>query len=183
MKRSIRSIIGAAVLIGVVTLTAPLAMAQSQSTTLTNEQRSQVVANCTSIKSTITQLGISDALLRVNRGKAYESLRTRLMDTFNARIAGNNLDAQGMLSVTQNYGTTLDEFRTAYITYERQLAATLRIDCTKEPDTFHAALLDARSKRALLHEKVKTLHREIDNYKTVIGDFYQEYRRISGTDE
>lgn len=159
---------------------APLTMAQAQAPApLTDEQRARVVSNCTTIKNTLNQLRASDALLRVNRGQSYETLSSRLMDTFNARLSGNGLDAKGMLSVTSTYDANLAAFRTAYQSYERQLVAAIRIDCAKEPDAFHAAIADARTKRGAVHTQVLKLHQSIDDYKTVVTDFYEDYKRVA----
>ena len=181
MKRAILVTASAFVLFAVTALTAPLAVAQSQVEQLTDEQRARIVTNCTSMKNTLNQLKASDALLRVNRGQTYESLSNRLMGSFNARLSNNSLDAKGMLSVTKSYNVTLNTFRTAYTAYERQLVATIRIDCTKYPDEFHAATQDARTKRAAVHDQVTALHQQIDSYRTVVNDFYQDYKRISGS--
>lgn len=180
MKRTLFTAAGAIALFAVLAWTAPFAVAQSTPTTLTDEQRARIVDNCTSMKNTLNQLKASDALLRVNRGQAYESLRGRLMDPFNSRIGGSNLDAKGMLSVTTSYDATLNAFRAAYSAYERQLTSAIRIDCTKNPDAFHAAIEDARVKRIAVHTQVGALHQKIDDYKTVVNDFYQDYKRVSG---
>lgn len=159
---------------------APLTFAQAQTPApLTDEQRVRVVANCTTIKNTLTQLRASDALLRVNRGQAYETLSSRLMDTFNARLSSNGLDAKGMLSVTATYDANLAAFRTSYQSYERQLVTAIRIDCVKDPDGFHAAIADARTKRTAVHEQVLKLHQSIDDYTTVVNDFYVDYKRVA----
>lgn len=156
-----------------------ISTATAQSTQLTDEQRARIVSNCTTIKNSLNQLRASDALLRVNRGQAYESLSNRLMDTFNARLSSNGLDAKGMVSVTSTYDATLTGFRTAYQGYERQLVAAIRIDCTKDPDAFHAAIADARTKRTAVHDQVVKLHQAIDDYGTVVSDFYGDFRRVS----
>jgi hypothetical protein len=179
MKRTLLIAVAALTLVAALFWTAPLTFAQSQSTPLTDEQRSRIVENCTSIKNTLNQLKVSDALLRVNRGQTYESLRSRLMDTFNSRIGNNNLDAKGMVSITDSYNDTLNSFRVSYQAYERQLIAAIRIDCTQKPDEFHAAVENARGKRAEVHAQILKLHTQIDNYKTVVTDFYEDFKRVS----
>ena len=177
--KKIHLIIGGLIVVGIAAVTAPFAMAQSQNEALTDEQRSRIVENCTSIKNTLVQLKASDALLRVNRGQAYESLSSRLMDTFNSRLSGNGLDSKGMSSVTTEYTKTLNAFRTAYQAYERQLTTAIRIDCAKDPSGFHAAVQDARTKRNAVHTQVLALHQRIDDYGVVVNDFYQDYKRVS----
>lgn len=152
----------------------------SAQTTLTDQQRDLIRANCITIKNTLNQLNASDALLRVNRGQVYESMGSKLMDRFNSRLDGRNLDSRGVVSVTGSYRSSLQDFRANYITYERQLTATLRIDCTTDPDSFHASLLSAREKRALVHEDVNRLHQFIDDYRNAAADFRLNFERVSG---
>lgn len=157
-----------------------LVQSTAAQTTLTDEQRAAIRTNCVSIKNSLNQLKASDALLRVNRGQMYESMRSKLMDRFNGRLESKNLDNRGVTVVTGTYASTLDTFRTNYVTYERQLAATIRIDCTQDPDSFRAALQLARERRTIVHDDVKRLHQLIDDYRNAAADFRLDFERVSG---
>jgi hypothetical protein len=157
----------------------PFASTSAQADDLTPEQTQRVKANCVSIKSSLSQLHASDALLRVNRGQVYEAMSTKLMDTFNSRLASNSLDNKAMVTVTDNYRKALDTFRTDYIAYEQKLAAAIRIDCVSQPNTFHTTVQDARKLRKTVHEDVLKLHRFIDDYRSSVGDFLLNFERIS----
>lgn len=172
--------------IGTLTLAAILAAglvsvarAQTSSTPLTDEQRSKIVANCVVIKSSLEQLHASDALLRVNRGQVYESLANNLMEPFNSRLDGNDLDNAAMTTVTAQYRTALTTFRTDYIAYEQKLAEAIKVDCANRPDQFHQAVQAARILRATVHEDVQKLHRSVDDYQLSVGDFLLNYERVS----
>lgn len=149
--------------------TVPSVLAQQVS--LTEAQRQVIKSNCVTIKNTLNQLHASDALLRVNRGQVYESMGSKLMNNFNARLRSNDRDIRGLEVVTTNYQTALTKFREDYRIYEQQLSATLRIDCAVEPDEFHAAVLDTRAKRQTVHQDVLRLHRLIDDYRSAVDDF------------
>lgn len=151
----------------------------SAQTALTEEQRAAIRTNCVSIKNTLNQLKVSDALLRVNRGQVYESMRSKLMERFNDRLGSKSLDNRGVLVVTGNYASTLDTFRANYVEYERQLASTIRIDCTEDPDAFRASLQLAREKRTLVHDDVNRLHQLIDDYRNAAADFRLNFERVS----
>jgi hypothetical protein len=157
----------------------PFASTSAQADDLTPEQTQRVKANCVSIKSSLSQLHASDALLRVNRGQVYEAMSTKLMDTFNSRLASNSLDNKAMVTVTDNYRKALDTFRTDYIAYEQKLAAAIRIDCVSQPNMFHTTVQDARKLRKTVHEDVLKLHRFIDDYRSSVGDFLLNFERIS----
>lgn len=146
---------------------------------LTDEQRAKITSNCVVIKSSLEQLHASDALLRVNRGQVYESLATNLMEPFNTRLSNNRLDSSAMTTVTSQYRTALNQFRTDYIAYEQKLAEAIKIDCSSQPDKFHDAVLVARSLRSTVHDDIQKLHRSIDDYRLSVGDFLLNYERIS----
>lgn len=153
--------------------------ARAEDFALSDEQKQHIVTNCVAIKNSLNQLHASDALLRVNRGQVYESMASKLMDRFNARLSSNNLDAKAMTTVTDNYRSALTDFRTNYIQYEQKLSETLRIDCTQNPEQFHASVLAARGARSLVHNDVTKLHRLIDDYRSSVGDFLLNYQRIT----
>lgn len=146
---------------------------------LTKEQEDRISANCVTITSTLNQLHASDALLRVNRGQIYESMASNLMDRFNARLGSNSLDNRAMLTVTGNYRTTLNTFRSDYIAYEQKVSQALGIDCATRPAEFYTVLQSARELRSKVHEDVRKLHQIIDDYRLAVGDFLVNYERVS----
>jgi hypothetical protein len=146
---------------------------------LTPDQLNQIKSNCVAIKNSLSQLHASDALLRVNRGQTYEAVTSKLMDPFNSRLANNQLDNRAMTAVTSDYRSSLDTFRNDYIAYEQKLSATLRIDCTVKPNTFHNSILEARELRIKVHTDVLRLHQLLDDYHSSVGDFLLNYERVS----
>ena len=174
-----RFMIVIAVVVSLATVVFSTHTAYAEDFTLTDEQKQQITTNCVAIKNSLNQLHASDALLRVNRGQVYESMASKLMDRVNARLSSNNLDAKAMTTVTDNYRAALADFRTNYIQYEQKLSETLRIDCTKSPEQFHASILATRELRSLVHEDVTRLHRFIDDYRSSVSDFLLNYQRIS----
>jgi hypothetical protein len=157
-----------------------LAVTPSHADELSNEQKDRISANCVSIKASLSQLHASDALLRVNRGQFYESVGTKLMSNFNARLNNNGLDNQGLVGITESYTLSLSAFRSNYQTYERQLAVTLKIDCTKDQAAFHDSLINAREKRTAVHADVTRLNRYIKDYRSAVDDFMLNYERVTG---
>lgn len=152
----------------------------SAQTILTEEQLQRISANCLSIKNTLNQLHVSDALLRVNRGQIYEAMGAKLMNNFNSRLTSNGKDTKGLLVVTSGYQTALDTFRSDYREYESKLSVAIKIDCNKQPAEFHAAIQEARAKRTTLHADVLRLHRYIDDYRSGVSDFLINFERTSG---
>lgn len=164
----------------VASLLSVFALKNSYAEDLSNDQVIRIKANCLSIKGSLNQLHASDALLRVNRGQIYESVGTKLMSNFNSRLSNNGLDNKGLVVVTNQYQTALAAFRTDYQSYEQQLSNTIRIDCTKDPITFHGALVDARTKRSSVHTDATRLNQYIDDYRSAINDFMINFDRVTG---
>lgn len=145
---------------------------------LTQEQEDRIRSNCVSIKTSINQLHVSDALLRVNRGQIYVSLASSSMDKFNDRLSSNGLDNKAMTTVTSNYRSAFSNFYKDYISYEQKLSEAIRIDCSSKPAEFYKTLQEARKLRAVVHEDVKKLHQLIDDYKTSVNGFLTNYERL-----
>ena len=147
---------------------------------MTDAQISQIKSSCVTAKNTIARLHANDALLRVNRGQMYESMTTKLMAHFNARVDSNHLDSKDLETVTQHYNTALTTFRTDYQAYEESLSNALNIDCTNEPVTFYDAVADARTKRSQVHVDVIKLNQYIDDYSAAFNTFTTNFYKLSG---
>jgi len=156
---------------------APIASAQQAA--LTDEQLAKIQTNCVTIKNTLSQLHASDALLRVNRGQMYESMASKLMDTFNNRLSANRLDTRATATVTSTYRGLLDTFRQNYKLYEQKVTEAIRTDCTKDPQRFHTIVTQARELRTTVHGDVQRLHRSIDDYRNAVTDFKLNFERES----
>ena len=148
---------------------------------LSQEQLDRISSNCVSIQGSLNQLHASDALLRVNRGQIYESISSKLMGNFNGRLGNNGHDNKGLVVVLDQYQAALVDFRLNYSAYERQLATTMKIDCTKQPAAFHNALVDARTKRSVVHGDVIRLNQYIDDYRSAVNDFILNFERVTET--
>jgi hypothetical protein len=174
----ITSLLGAIILTGAI-----FSFTNAQSTPMTDAQIVRIRSNCISAKNTLTQLHASDALLRVNRGQIYESMTTKLMSRFNSRVDSNHYDVKDLLSITQSYGSALNNFRTDYQAYEEQLSGALSIDCTKEPVAFYDSVASSRTKRTQVHVDVVILHQYIDNYEAAYNDFATNFFKSHGVNE
>ena len=177
--RATLSLIASSILLLSFVLFSQTVRAEDAPEQLTDEQRSHIVSECTQIKGSLSQLHATDALLRVNRGQVYESISTKLMLPFNARLNASGLDNKAMTTLAMQYQTALDQFRTDYISYEKKVAETLRIDCAQQPDQFYQSILEARGLRSTVHDDIGTLHHALDDYGTSVNDFLLNFTRIA----
>ena len=156
----------------------PLFKVFAQGTSLAEQQIILIQDNCISSKTTLNQLHVSDALLRVNMGQAYESMTTKLMDKFNNRISSNSLSNSDLVAVSKDYVSALDGFRLDYIAYEAQLSLALKVDCEKQPVDFYDAISVAYKGRNIVHDDVLKLNQYIDKYQLALDKFEKDYQAI-----
>ena len=144
------------------------------------QQISKIKINCSSIKNTLNQLLVSDALLRVNMGQRYELVSTKLMDRFNSRVASNSFNIDNLSAASSSYRSQLDIFRADYMSYEENLASTVKIDCINQPGEFYDSLMSTRAKRAQVYNDVTGLDYKINQYRSAVSDFESKYQSSGG---
>ncbi|MDB5167106.1 MAG: exported protein of unknown function [Candidatus Saccharibacteria bacterium] len=157
-----------------------LTRVSADDSSMTDAQIVRIKASCTSAKTSLNQLRVSDALLRVNRGQMYDSMTSKLMSPFNSRVDSNNLNSKDLVSITNNYNTAFTTFSNDYQAYAEQLSSALNIDCQKEPVAFYDAVASSRTKRGQVHSDVVILHQYIDDYATAFGTFVSDNQQTIG---
>lgn len=151
--------------------------ARAQETTpMTEAHIARIRANCVEAQSTLGQLHASDALLRVNRGRLYESISTQLMVPLNSRISISQLDGVKLVAISTTYESQLASFRSNYKLYEEAMSQTLRINCTNEPVAFYDQVNDTRNKRKKVHENTLSLHKTIGEYQAAFETFATKFK-------
>lgn len=170
-RLSIFLAISGAVFIGL----GPTAFAQ-ELTTISDEQLIQVRSHCSEIKTTLKQLHASDAVVRVNRGKLYERISTKLMAPLNSRIALNRLDGTNLVATTSEYEKHLTAFRNSYQQYEESLSDIINVNCLLQPAHFYNMLENVRVNRDIVYENVNLLAQDMVIYKTFFDEFAAPYK-------
>ncbi len=155
------------------------ANAQS-SNEITDAEISLIRTNCVSIQDTLNRVHASDALLRVNTGQVYESISTKLMEGFNSRVVGNNLNGAKLVSVSSDYKDALNKFRLDYIDYEEKMSLAMSTNCSKQPVAFYDAIAVARTKRKQVNADVKQLNGLINDYKKAVDEVESDYQILKG---
>lgn len=143
-----------------------------------NSAQTEIIrSNCVAAKTKLKQLHASDALLRVNMGQIYESMLTKLMEKFNGRLANNDYGNGDFVSVSINYSSALDDFRSDYMAYEKQLSLAIDIDCSTQPVSFYDAVVKAQTKRNQVHEDVARLNQFATKYESTLIQFEKNYQK------
>lgn len=164
-------------LVGVVSLQG--AANAQESVPMTEAHIERIRSSCVDAQSTLSQLHASDALLRVNRGRLYESISTKLMVPFNSRVALNRLDSANLPAVASQYEKQLVTFRLHYQQYEEAMTKTLKINCTNQPVAFYDSLNETRTKREMVHADTIGLHKTIQSYKVEFEAFAKKFKEAA----
>lgn len=178
MKKFVRPLIlcaGLAIILSGITVLKVMA----QDGAITPQQTEYIRGNCITLKNTLNQTHVSDALLRVNMGQRYELMSTKLMDRFNSRLASNNFSNVGLVSDSNLYNSALDNFRKDYISYEEHLATAISIDCVESPIDFYKAVIVARARRNQVYADILRLNQYIDQYRSTVGQFEKTFQSIT----
>ena len=144
-------------------------------TSLSEEHLQRIRQNCVSAQATLYRLHASDALLRVNHGKLYENISTKLMAPLNSRIALNRQQGLKLAATTLEYDRQIDIFRADYRAYEEAMSDLLDSNCSENPNDFYTGVLDTREKRQRLHNDTETLTTLLEAYKTEFEDFARDF--------
>ncbi len=145
---------------------------------LSQTQLDYISSNCVSLKNNLSQLHVSDAVLRVNMGQRYELVSTKLMDRFNSRISSNSFNVNNLDKISLSYKSTLDNFRSDYIVYEQSLSSAIKINCVTQPESFYNSVQSARLNRNKVYEDTKRLVQQIDGYRSEVSNFEKFFQSI-----
>lgn len=145
------------------------AHAQAQEVELPAEHRDHIVANCATIKSTLTRIHTNDGPSYVNRNQTYFSISDKLIARFNGRLALSTYDVTQFSRLARDYNAALSSFRIVFGRYDDSMKNLLKIDCTKQPGQFYAAVATVREQRNELHEAVARINTMIEQYGQAVA--------------
>lgn len=143
--------------------------ADAPKTKLTDDQRGEISMNCSSIKSSLKKLQVSDAKIRSLLGTSYQTMLNSYITPFNLRLVKNNQNLGNLSDLQSNFVLQKNDFNSLYITYSQQLENLLSIDCQKNPDDFYNQLLTTRESRKELNQKVNELTSTAEKYLNEIN--------------
>ena len=124
--------------------------------------------NCSSIKSSLKKLQVSDAKIRSLLGASYQTMLNSYITPFNLRLVKNNQNLGDLSDLQSNFVLQKNDFNSLYITYSQQFENLISIDCQKNPDDFYNQLIITRESRKELNQKVEDLTETAEKYLTEI---------------
>ena len=135
---------------------------------LTDDQRGEISMSCSSIKSGLKKLQVSDAKIRSLLGANYQTILNSYITPFNLRLVKNNQNLGDLSDLQSNFVLQKNDFNSLYIAYSQQFENLLSIDCQKNPDDFYNQLITTRESRKELNQKVEDLTKTVEKYLTEI---------------
>jgi len=165
--KSIRTNIVLSVIVAV--FAAVPALAQSQ--TMTDAHVARIKQSCGLALSTLGRIHEDDAPVYINRNQTYFSISDKMMATLNSRLALNHYDASDLVKTASDFNKALNDFRTAYKTYDDTMRTLVHIDCQQVPVTFYDTATAAREQRDAVHQTVVRLQQLIDQYRQNVANF------------
>jgi len=159
--RRFRTVFAVATVVIITTLF--FAVPKAFATEWTDDERSYVAQNCSSILISLKNLQVSDANTRAYLGNILEGTTTRYITRLNVRLLRNNLSVPELISDQSDIAAVKSAFSTSYIKYARSLEDLIKINCRSNPLGFLNQLVIVRTNRAALREVV-------ERAKTIIVD-------------
>lgn len=129
---------------------------------------------CQQVKTRLKEIKVRDAVDRVNYGQNYESLKNNVMLPTNTRLVANQYKPVELLSITDEYEKTLNQFRHDYIIYEEKMSEVLELQCQQGSDSLMGRIEQLRQLRQPLNSQLKRLNQLAVNYQTKFKEFYHE---------
>ena len=150
---------------------------------LTDDQRGEISMSCSSIKSGLKKLQISDAKIRSLLGANYQTILNSYITPFNLRLVKNNQNLGDLSDLQSNFVLQKNDFNSLYIAYSQQFENLLSIDCQKNPDDFYSQLIITRESRKELNQKVNELTSTAEKYLNEINKIEIDGENIRFTPE
>ncbi len=131
-----------------------------------------ITMDCLAVKFKLSKVHENDGLNRVNLGQLYDAMSTKLMGQLNSRIVSNHLDGSSLVKTAADFQMTLNKFKNDYQTYEEQMSALIKSDCSSQPMIFYRNLENVQRLRTYVNNDVVQLNRLMTTYQDEVQTFY-----------
>jgi len=173
MKKQIvsRILVGLAAIF-VVAFGVQAAVFAQASVTISDDKLETIRTRCSNSQFALQQIEKRDAVSRINRGRDYDQMM-RQISAFNSRFAYNKINMPDLVQISSDLQSAVDEFRSSYDTYDNDIASALKVNCKQDPSQYYGYIVQARTDRAVIGEKVQSINDLIAKYRAAIVT-YQE---------
>lgn len=148
------------------------AVTAQASVNLSDDKLEAIRTRCSSSQFALQQIEKRDAVSRINRGRDYDQM-LRQISAFNSRFAYNKVNMPDLVQITSDLQNAVDEFRSSYDAYDNDIASALKVNCKQDPSQYYGFIVQARTDRAAIGEKVRSINDLMAKYRAAIVT-YQE---------
>jgi hypothetical protein len=133
-------------------------------TDLTPDKQNTIRQSCSTSQIILQQLQKRDAVLRINRGRAYDQLY-RQISALNSRFSTNRAIVPELVSLADDMQSNLDRFRTDYDRYYDDLTNAIKSDCKSKPVDFYQLIVKARGDRTTVAADIGLIDELVSKYR------------------
>lgn len=169
-QQTITRVIAGLAAVFVAVLSVPAVSFAQANVTLSDDKLQTIRTRCSNSQFALQQIEKRDAVSRINRGRAYDQM-LRQISAFNSRFAYNKINMPSLVQTTSDLQKAVDEFRNSYDTYDNDLASALKVDCKQNPAEYYGYIVQARTDRAKIGEKVKSINDLTTKYREAIAGY------------
>lgn len=133
-------------------------------TDLTPDKQNTIRQNCSASQIILQQLQKRDAVLRINRGRAYDQLYHQI-SALNSRFSTNRVNVPDLVSLADDMQSNLDRFRSDYDRYYDDLTNAIKSDCKSKPVDFYQLIVKARGDRTTVAADISLVDELVSKYR------------------
>ena len=146
---------------------------------ISDEQRSAISQNCSSIRQSLRTLQRSDSRTRVYLGSVYQTVLSSYMTQLNLRLVKANLPNATLASSQSEFTDARDDFSKKFITYSQSLEELLMVDCVNNPDEFYEKLATTREQRSALSAATAKVRKILNNHIDTVARLKEEFEDVA----
>lgn len=124
-----------------------------------------VSMNCASIVGQIKNVKYYDRKAREYLGNRYERMIGGYVTNMNVRLVRNNITEVRLQELQVELVRAHGEFKTQYGRYANDLDGLIVMDCVNSPGEFYTKLVQIRSERAKVRERVEVINSGLSEYR------------------
>lgn len=128
-----------------------------------------IVDRCSQILSELSEVQRRDLVARTNMGREYENIDKQLT-AFTQRVHNNNFNQQPFADTLTQYHDAVNQFRSAYVSYDDSMTELQNIDCKKQPADFSNKLQQTRTLRQAAQDHVAQINSALSHYHDLMED-------------
>jgi hypothetical protein len=145
-------------------LLSSVAHAEDSQDMISDQKATNISTSCAQLKVRLSTIQSTDTVLRINRGRLYDSQVSDQMAAFNSRVVNNKVNAPLLISSAADFQAGFKALQESFKTYTDDLTTAKGLDCSNNPREFYGWINKARIDRASVNAATTNLDQLLDKY-------------------